>query len=152
MSFCALCKKHKLLVRSDDGSLRSLTPTDTLWYLLYVKSPPRDDRLKSIFRTRFRIPYSYFIELSNDIINHEIFSRWRNPDATGQSPSNIKLLLLGSLRYIGRSWTFDDISEANGISREVNRIFFLSFIEYGSSVMFKKHVIDMAESMDMSNI
>ena len=143
-------KKHKLLVRSDDGSLRSLTPTDTLWYLLYVKSPPRDDRLKSIFRTRFRIPYSYFIELSNDIINHEIFSRWSNPDATGQSPSNIKLLLLGSLRYIGRSWTFDDISEANGISREVNRIFFLSFIEYGSSVMFKKHVIDIAESMDMS--
>ena len=144
-------KKHKLLVRADDGSVRALTPTDTLWYLLYVKTPPQDNRLKNIFRTRFRIPYSYFIELSDDIYDNEIFNRWKNKDATGEPPSNIKLLLLGSLRYIGRSWTFDDISEANGISREVNRKFFICFIEYGSSVMFKKHVIDVANSLDMSS-
>ena len=143
-------KKHKLLVRADDGTIRALTPTDTLWYLLYVKTPPRDNRLKSLFRTRFRVPYSYFIELSNDIYVNDIFSRWRNTDATGQPPSNMKLLLLGSLRYLGRSWTFDDISESNGISREVNRKFFICLIEYGSTVLFKKHVIDVAHSMDMS--
>ena len=135
-------KKHRLLVRTDDGKVRALKPTDTLWYLLYVKTPPQDNRLKSIFRTRFRIPYSYFIQLSSDIYEHDIFIRWKNCDATGEPPSNIKLLLLGSLRYIGRSWTFDDISEANGISREVNRNFFLCFIEYGSSVLFKRYVID----------
>ena len=90
-----------------------------------------------MFRTRFRVPYSYFVELSNDIYENDIFSRWRNTDATGQPPSNMKLLLLGSLRYLGRSWTFDDISESNGISREVNRKFFICFIEYGSTVMFK---------------
>ena len=144
-------KKHKLLVRADDGSVRALTPTDTLWYLLYVKTPPQDNRLKNIFRTRFRIPYSYFMELSDDIYDHEIFNRWKNKDATGEPPSNIKLLLLGSLRYIGRSWTFDDISEANRISREVNRQFFICFIEYGSSVMFQKYVIDVANSLDMSS-
>ena len=143
-------KKHKLLVRSDDGTIRALTPTDTLWYLLYVKTPPQDNRLKSLFRTRFRVPYSYFIELSNEIYENDIFSRWRNTDATGQPPSNMKLLLLGSLRYLGRSWTFDDISESNGISREVNRKFFICLIEYGSTVLFKKHVIDVARSMDMS--
>ena len=144
-------KKHKLLVRADDGSVRALMPTDTLWYLLYVKTPPQDNRLKKNFRTRFRIPYSYFIELSDDIYDNEIFNRWKNKDATGEPPSNIKLLLLGSLRYIGRSWTFDDISEANGISREVNRQFFICFIEYGSSVMFQKYVIDVAKSLDMSS-
>ena len=144
-------KKHKLLVRADDGSLRALYPTDTLWYMLYVKTIPQDDRLKAIFRTRFRIPHFYFMELSEEITKHEHFSRWQQLDAVGDKPSNIKLLLLGSLRYIGRSWTFDDISESNGISREVNRIFFLCFINYGSSVMYKKFVLDVSESINVAN-
>ena len=38
-------KRHKLLVRDDDDSLRELTPKDTLWYLLYVHTPSRNDRL-----------------------------------------------------------------------------------------------------------
>ena len=89
---------------------------------------PIDEKLKKIFRTRFRIPYFYFIELYDEMSKHEIFSRWHHSDALGESPSNLKLLILGSLRYIGRSWTFDDISEANGISREVNRIFFVPLL------------------------
>ena len=144
-------KKHKLLVRADDGSLRALAPTDTLWYLLYVKTSPQDDRLKKIFRARFRIPYFYFCELVDDIIANEKFSRWTNPDAVGTQPSNLKLLLLGSLRYLGRAWTFDDVHEANGISREVNRNFFSCFMEYGSTVMYKKYVLDVADSIDVSN-
>ena len=116
-------KKHKLLVRNHDGNLRELKPEDTLWYLLYVSNPPMNERMHKLFRNRFRVPYSMFLDIANDINNHELFSRWQNTDATGDSPSNIKLLLLGSLRYIGRSWTFDDVHEANGISREVNRVF-----------------------------
>ena len=119
--------------------------------MLYVKTIPQDDRLKTIFCTRFRIPHFYFMELSEEITKHEHFSRWQQPDAVGDKPSNIKLLLLGSLRYIGRSWTFDDISESNGISREVNRIFFLCFINYGSSVMYKKFVLDVSESINVAN-
>ena len=34
-------KKHQLWVRDDDGQLREFKYTDTLWYLLYVKEPPR---------------------------------------------------------------------------------------------------------------
>ena len=144
-------KKNKLFVRCDNGSLRLLTPHDTIWYMLYVKSEPHDDKLKRIFRTRFRIPYFYFIELHQEISKHEIFSRWENMDAVGDQPSNIKLLILGSLRYIGRSWTFDDVSEANGISREVNRKFFCSFIKYGSTVMYKKFVLDVPDSLNMND-
>lgn len=121
-------KKHNLYVRNNDGSLRLLTPTDTLWYMLYVMDRPIDEKLKKIFRTRFRIPYFYFIELYDEMSKHETFSRWHHSDALGESPSNLKLLILGSLRYIGRSWTFDDISEANGISREVNRFFFVPLL------------------------
>ena len=144
-------KKHSLLVRADDGTIRALTPCDTLWYLLYVKTTPQDDRLKKIFRNRFRVPHYYFTQLADEISENELFSRWKNSDAVGDKPSNIKLLLLGSLRYLGRSWTFDDINEANGISREVNRIFFLCFIEFGSSSMYKKYVIDVANSINISN-
>ena len=105
--------------------------------------------LKS-FRNRFRLPYSSFIELADEIHEHESFNRWRCSDCTGEQPSNIKLLLLGSLRYLGRSWTFDDIHEANGISREVNRIFFKTFIEYGSTCLYKKHVLDVARTISVS--
>ena len=144
-------KKHRLMVRSESGDLREILPKDTLWYLLYVQSPLQNNRLKKMFRIRFRIPYCFFNELSHDISNHELFSRWKFSDAVGSPPSNLKLLLLGSLRYIGRSWTFDDIYEANGISREVNRNFFAAFIDYGSSVMYKKYVIDVAASIDIAN-
>ena len=33
---CRTVKKHRILVRDDDGSLREVKPQDTLWYLLYV--------------------------------------------------------------------------------------------------------------------
>ena len=148
---CRRVKRHKLLVRLKDNSLRELRPEDTHWYLVYVLNPPTSKRQLNLFRNRFRIPYSDFIDLYNEVYNHEIFSRWRCKDAVGDNPSNLKLLILGSLRYLGRSWTFDDIYEAPGISREVNRNFFTAFIEYGSTVMYKKHVIDVARSIDIAN-
>ena len=55
---------------------------------------------------------------------------------------DMKLLLLGCLRYIGQAWTLDDISEANGILISTNRLFLLRFIEYGSLFLYKKWVID----------
>jgi hypothetical protein len=36
----------------------------------------------------------------------------------------LPLLLLCVLRYIGRGWTFDDLSENTGISEEIVRVFF----------------------------
>ena len=141
-------KKHKLLVRNDDGSLRELTPKDTLWYCLYVQSPPQNERMHLLFRNRFRLSYTMYKDLLEEISNHELFERWTKKDAVGDLPSNLALLLLGSLRYLGRFWTFDDVYEANGISREVNRVFYGKLIEYGSTVMYKKSVIDMAQYMD----
>ena len=40
----------------------------------------------------------------------------------------LELLVLGSLRYLGRGWTFDDLEEATGISEESHRVFFRRFI------------------------
>ena len=71
-------------------------------------------------------------------------------DAIGDAASNTKLLLLGTLCYIGRSWTLDDLEEANGISREVNRIFLHTYLKYGSTVLYKKWVLDPVRKMNVS--
>ena len=103
------------------------------------------------FRNRFRMPFDSFISLHNEIKAHELFPRWSNTDTTFESSPNMKLLLLGFLRYIGRSWTLDDIEEANGIFREVNRNFLHTMLEYGSTVLFKKWVTEPALLRDISS-
>ena len=58
------------------------------------------------------------------------------------------MLLLGSLRYLGHGWTFDDIEECTAVSRDVHHCFFHKFIEFGSTVLYEQfavapvHVID----------
>ena len=71
----------------------------------------------------------------------ELFARRMNPDCFGFPPSNMALLRLGALRYIGRCWTLDDIEEATAISREVLRTFFHKFLLYGSNFLYHKHII-----------
>ena len=90
-------KRYKVLVREDDGCLREIRPEDNLWYLLYVKHPPLNDRLLRQFRRRFRIPYEAFLNLSADIKNDIGFAQWLRSDAVGDRPMDIKLLLLGCL-------------------------------------------------------
>ena len=55
-------------------------------------------------------------------------------------PVPINLLLLGSLRYLGRGWTFDDLEEATGICMETHRLFFHQFVKCGETVLYKLYV------------
>ena len=143
-------KRHKLLARDNDGSLREIRPEDTLWYQLYVNQPPQDERMAKLFRNRFRLLYESFLTLSEEVMNDPMFARWTRSDAVGEKPMNVKLLLLGCLRYIGRSWTLDDICESNGISVGTNRLFLLTVIEWGSTVLYKKWVIDNTKNRDVN--
>ena len=67
--------------------------------------------------------------------------RWKNKDAAGKDPLPLELLILTTLRYLGRGRTFDDLSESTGISEEVIRVFFQKFTDYGGRVLFNRHVI-----------
>ena len=60
---------------------------------------------------------------------------------TGQQAAPLSLLILCALRYIGRGWTFDNLSENTGISEEVTRVFFHIFIDFGSTVLYDKFVV-----------
>ena len=47
------------------------------------------------------MPHTSYLELAHDMSDHELFQRWVSKDATNTNASDIKILLLGSLRYIG---------------------------------------------------
>ena len=98
-----------------------------MWYYMYVKDPPRNLRLANLFRLRFWMPHECCIDTLEAIKKNELFIRWQYNDAVGDHPSELSLLLLGSLRYLGRGLTFDDLYEATAISREVHCVFLSSF-------------------------
>jgi hypothetical protein len=53
----------------------------------------------------------------------------------------MELLVLGSLQYLGRGWTFDDLEESTFIDQEVHRVFFHNFVEFGANKLYPKFVI-----------
>ena len=145
-------KRHPILCRADDGNLREATYEDSTWWRLYIETPPTGKRLLKIFRNRFRLPYDEFEKLAKDILSHELFARWTHDDACGYKCSDIRLLLLGTLRYLGRAHTFDDASESTYISVEVHRQFLMAFIEYGSTVLYQKYVLNSLNTVDTARI
>jgi hypothetical protein len=50
-------------------------------------------------------------------------------------------MILGSLRYLGRGWTFDDVEENTGVSAETHRQFFHEFIKIGSTFLYDQYVV-----------
>jgi len=115
-----------------------LRPTDSLWYAIYVESPDlTNQKFHQQFRTQFRCPYHKYLELLSLLKENELFHRWLSKDAIGCEASPIELLLLGTLRYLGCGWTFDDLEEQTAISREVNRHFFMYSFNLEVQCFFK---------------
>jgi hypothetical protein len=132
--------------RNKDGEIVPMTWRDSSWYIQYVcplnvERNSQSRSFKNKFRRRFRLPYSEFDDFVAEAKASPLFERWDGQDATGKHSSPIELLILGSLRYLGRGWTFDDIEEATCISREVHRTFFHLFISWGSTSLFETYVI-----------
>ena len=51
---------------------------------------------------------------------------------------NIELLLKeGTLRYLGRGWTLDDLEEQTLICEEVHRRFLHTYISFGSTHLYQ---------------
>ena len=136
--------KKVLMWTDDDGSQRPILPRQSYWYNIYVAHPDSENAsFQRKFRFRFRLPYDKFKELNEVLEGEDLFQRWRDGQVnpwSRQRAAPISLLLLASLRYLGRGWTFDDLAENTAISQEVIRTFFHRFIDYGSSVLYHKYV------------
>ena len=122
-------------------------PKSSPWYMTYVLSPESmSEREFKKFRLRFRLPYCQYQQLLQRISNPQDpwsthFQRWQNRNAAGREPSPLSLLLLGTLRYIGRGFTFDDLEESTSISADVHRVFFHCFISFGSTMLYDEYVL-----------
>ena len=121
-----------------------INPRRSTWYYVYVMHPQVDNpRFQAVFRRRFRLPYNSFVSLTTDLECCPLFSRWHvgKTDVAGLPSSPLPLLLLSGLRYLGRSWTIDDLTEATFIGEEVTRIFIHTFLDYGSTVLYSRFVV-----------
>lgn len=143
-------KRGVIWYRDEEGNLSVLPPTKSLWYSLYCCGEDvgveRQPNFHKKFRNRFRMPYPQYLELLElcraDASAGGPLNRWRHdrPSNRGTPPAPIQLLILASLRYLGRGWTFDDVEEATAISRDVLRKFHHAFIEFGATVLFPQWV------------
>ena len=91
--------------------------------------------------------------MQDDDSNGIYFRRWKAAASShlgeDQGPSVVppprkvspfELLLLGSLRCLGRGWTFDDLEESTYVSRDVHRCFFHQFCAWGAKVLYPLYV------------
>ena len=124
--------------------LSSLLTNSECRYNMYVESPHLDNpRFHKIFRRRFRMPFESFKALVVIAQDDPLFKRWKEGarDVAGQLAAPLPLLILCALRYLGRGWTFDDLSESTGISEEVIRVFFHAFLWFGSTTLYQAWVV-----------
>ena len=129
--------------RDENGDLVALVPKESLWWSHYIENPPlQSSRFHSKFRHRFRLDYNLFLQLL-EVVKSEtrLFGKWTKKDAAGRDSSPIELLLLGTLRYIGRDAKLDDMEENTAVSLETHRLFLHSFLEFASTVLYERHVV-----------
>jgi hypothetical protein len=106
-----------------------------------------DRRKAKKFRRHFRLPYYKYLELLQKVKANTIFESHMGTSGKNQTKAKpIELLVLGSLRYLGRGWTFDNLEENTGIGEETFRRFFHKFIEFGSTVLYDEFVITPSKS------
>ena len=129
---------------TEDGPLEIILQEDSLWYKAYISNflmlEPESSMAKK-FRERFRLPYPNFLQLVVSVSESKLFDRWCGHKRNNKQASPIELLVLGSLRYLGRSWMFDDVEENTAVSKEVHRTFFHRFVEFGSTVLYEKYFL-----------
>ena len=137
------CQSLRPYYFDNDGKLKYLLPTETVWYFAYVRHEnpiPPQSKLAVKFRRRFRMPYSTYLDLLQQVQAAQEFSRWQGCSAVGVKASPVGLLLLGALRYLGRGLTFDDLEEYTAIGEETHRQFFHIFIRYGEDTLYPQYV------------
>jgi hypothetical protein len=124
------------------------TPSDSPWYLMYVKYPMMNvPKFHKQFRRRFCLPYAQFIQFVSDAKKHNWFPRWNK----WNSSSPLELLILGGFRYLGRGWTFDGLEGSTMISAEVHRNYFHQFLSVGSNILYPMYVSAPLSEVDVTS-
>jgi len=95
--------------RDGNGELKDFGPYQTAWYQQYVENPRvHQRRFHTKFRRRFRMSFESYQKHLAEVKDSDLFCQWseNSKNAAGRRASPIELLVLGTLRYLGRS-SFD---------------------------------------------
>ena len=88
-----------------------------------------DARGEKTFRLRFRVPYVRFEQLLQYVRDKSTIGPKSSEDAAHRPVAPLELKVLAVLRYLGRGWCLDDLSEASGISGPTLGAFVLDFLQ-----------------------
>jgi hypothetical protein len=145
-------RRRCLFARQEEGGpLIKIIPEQSMWYLMYVNNVllATEEYLRVKFRERFRLPYEKYLDLVHDVKLHpHLFERWLGHKINNVRCSPIELLVLGTLRYLGRGWTFDDIEEATAVGKDTHRNFLHCFTHYGSTVLASRYIVPPKSSAE----
>ncbi len=113
------------------------------WYRDYVLNQDKWINKKAKakkFRRRFRMPMIAFQRFMMKLRTENYFPAAESVNALGHLGVPLEILVLGSLRYLGRGWTFDDLEEATGVHEETHRRFFHNFVSQCRHRLYKEFV------------
>ena len=100
-------------IDSDTMERRPFTFEHSIWYCNFVIYPQPECRYwDSLFRKRFQMPYHAFLDLVEECKKSSYLTTWNCTTSFHQYNGHriipTELLVLASLRYLGRGWTYDD--------------------------------------------
>jgi hypothetical protein len=126
----------------------------SFWYAEYLTDQTyRDPGHKNgkLFRRRFRIPFPVFEKLLKILEDSKKFEK-AEFDCCGQPSAPLELLLLGSLRVLGRGICFDGLCEGSFISEEVHRVFFHKFCGFIAEALFPVYCAPPTKPEDIMRV
>jgi hypothetical protein len=88
----------------------------------------------TIFRRRFRLPFSDFYDIYEQVRDEE----WFGEEKQSKRIAPLPLKMMGSFRLLGRNLVYDDIHEISKIDAETMRCFFLDFTGTFSRRLYDK--------------
>lgn len=101
------------------------------WYIDYVVEGtlPYGARLLKTFKRRFKMPFTAFKDIVKEAQEKEWFPDYEENYAFGQKNVTLDMLILTSIRFLGRGCPVDEISGLSGISEKAIRKFYKAFTE-----------------------
>jgi hypothetical protein len=122
-----------------DSPLEIILPEESMWYKFYLCNSyiNEDAKLAKEFNNYFRLPYTQFLELVDNICLNEMFDQWCGYKSNNEKVSPVELLCLGWLCYLGRRWTFDNCEQSTAIDADDHHMCVRVFLEFGSTVLYK---------------
>ena len=130
----------------ETGRRTPMTYRHSLWYQNYILNAQPDKRWWcEIFRDRFRLPYDCYLQLVEMCKESPILYQWvdnKSKRYNTKQGASMELLVLCALRYLGRGWRICDLNEAVVINKETIRLFISKFLEFGSTTLFQRFVVE----------